>query len=173
MSNLTTTIDVYGQVIPNNSLFVTVWYMYLVTCILTVIWDVYVIGALLLWTAMQKRCFEFSVSTLYLNIIILCQIPQQIIRWIILCWKAPVFMVAQIVICILDIIITLIRTHFGKGWEEIQEMNKFALGEFADLITRALSIGSNLIEITMVSIMLNQIITLYYQMHPEIASSSA
>lgn len=167
-TTMETTTDIYGQVIPNTGLFVTVWYLYLTTCIITLITDLYVVGAMLVWTAMQKRCSEFSIVTLYLNIVILCQLPQQIIRWIIFCWKAPIYMVVQIIVCVLDIIITLVRTHFGTGWEEIAEMNHFALGEYANLITRSFSIGSNLIEIILVAIMLNQVTRLHYLMHPEI-----
>lgn len=156
-----TTIDVYGHVIPNTHLFLTAWYIYLVSIILSTIFDVYVIGALLTWAFMQKKCFEFSISYLFILIVILCTVPIAAIRWVVLLWKDVRVMIVRLAMCVVDILISLIRSHYAPSWEEIQQMNAFALGEGANVIVRAIIVGSNCVEMIIVSIMLSEVVRLH------------
>lgn len=158
-----TTIDVYGQVIPNTDLFLTAWYIYLVSIIFSTICDVYVIGAFITWAFMQKKCFEFSIVFLWILIVLLCAAPIAAIRWVVLLWKDVRIMIVRLAMCLVQIVIVLIRSHYAPSWEEIQQMNVFALGEAANLIVRALTIGSECVEIIVVSIMLSEVVRLHQQ----------
>ena len=140
-----TTIDVYGHVIPNTGLFVTVWYLYLVIVILDTIAGVYLLSAMvvcMVWIAMQKKCGEWSIGAFYILMGWCSVLPFAFFRYMVLARKSPVWMVAYLIWLLVDILMALIRAHYAPDWEEIKAMRKFARWDMiGDLVSIALEIG--------------------------------
>lgn len=161
---MTSTIDVYGHVIPNTDLFNSAWYIYEAIIILTTIISIYLICALVAFVLMQHDRVSCGLVTLILILSVFTLAIPSAMRWLALLYKSRLWMGAVIVADVVNILYYLVRIFYGPSVEELMRMEDFAHGEVVTLSSRIFSIGSAVIEIVLLAIMISEVNRLSYEM---------
>lgn len=156
--------DVYGEKIPNTSLFNTTWYIYLIMVLIGTAADTYLTGMVTVFLCMQRSLVGCTYTILFIFFLYLSAIPMAVVHWFILLKKNTFCMIMGIMISGFSILYEVFLAIIDAKEMGINELTDFVYrGGWVTVVIRGWLVGGRLISIAVVALLLNEMIRLRRQ----------